>query len=359
MSDPSAGSWIAELRPNAHMTPGTSSVVAVLPIALFGLLALIALVGLLRHWMAARRERRILAPGEALAAGAATIEGELELARGAEEAVRVEITQTDVAQKGGRWKETSRKTIAKPFYLRLSQGDRVRVEPPDRVLLIDDLDEGVQAAGRKRVRTAALVAGEKVRAHGKLVQAVDPEADGTYRAAASSWVLRPKGGNMLLSTKPLGHCSRVRAWRQGIAAIVMILLAAGFELGMLDYHRLRDGQVSEAEITALRVTQGKTKKGSTSITYTAALKVLPGNPGAGLSFEDDVDGTIYAKLSQGQRVPVRVTSTATPIASIGAHATLPLHWAAMLLVALLFSTTLYGIFGFGRTGWWDGTLDEN
>jgi hypothetical protein len=120
---------------------------------------------------------------EAMAAGV------VEYAQDQSWAVRVDVHQLGTfggQQKGWSWEETSRHTQAQPFYVAMSGGRRIRIEPDKKVVFADTLDGLTQHAENRRTRFAELSAGEQVWVHGPSTLAVDPElehdAEG-YRAA--------------------------------------------------------------------------------------------------------------------------------------------------------------------------------
>ncbi len=189
-----------------------------------------------------RRARRaaaeadtVIKPGAPLFEGARFVAGTVELAQGETDAVRVTVTQdgSEHSSKNGTthtWTEVERETRARPFYLRHGSGARIRVEPPEDVLLVDKLDQKEwHDAFRRRLR-AELLPGEWAVVEGRLHKAPDPEGTETvgYRQAnAMGWTMKPsprKG--MHVSTEDLSrrHSLRARAFERTCRWVVLLAL---------------------------------------------------------------------------------------------------------------------------------------
>ncbi|MDC3962269.1 hypothetical protein [Polyangium jinanense] len=176
-----------------------------------------------------RRARRaaveadaVIKPKAPLFEGARFVAGTVELAQGESDAVRVTITQDGSEQadknnhKTHTWVEKEREIRARPFYLRHDTGARVRVEPPEDVLLVDTLDQKEWLHPTRRKLRAELLPGERVVVEGRLHKAPDPEGIGEtagYREAATmGWMMKPspqKG--MHISTESLSRRHELRA----------------------------------------------------------------------------------------------------------------------------------------------------
>ena len=170
-----------------------------------------------RRWLRERGNERaargdldevgVLAPGRRV-----RVAGEVEFARGASKAVRMELTLAGAESRTSEgdvyrhvWAERAREIHAEPFYIRLHDGARVRVEPGEGAPVIVDAldrrgpppDELAQMGGRAGVvaidvAVAELTPGERVVATGTLERGRDPEApSGAYRGGDTGWVLRP------------------------------------------------------------------------------------------------------------------------------------------------------------------------
>jgi hypothetical protein len=174
---------------DALSVEGTHFVVDAL--ATFGLgLVLVFTLWLRRHALRDAAEARSLeaTANAPLRPGPATIVGHVDGGAG-DAFVTIELAQrrqkVQKSNGGGyvEWRETSRRVEARPFYVKRQNGERVRVEPDERVFLVDRLDgqggqEGQEdqagGAGLERRRTATLRTGERVCVTGVLVPGIDP-----------------------------------------------------------------------------------------------------------------------------------------------------------------------------------------
>jgi hypothetical protein len=101
------------------------------------------------------------------------------------------------------WKECQREVHARPFYVVQKHGARVRVEPGERVMLIDELEPRDDQPER-RTLSARLETGEPVHLLGILDRVPEAPGGGVYRDAAIEPTVRPpRRGRMLISTEPL------------------------------------------------------------------------------------------------------------------------------------------------------------
>ncbi|HRI69403.1 MAG TPA: hypothetical protein PK156_34465 [Polyangium sp.] len=179
-----------------------------------------------------RLARRIETLKFKLYEGARFIAGTTEWAMGSEVAIRVTIGQDgkEIKKRNGvshKWTEVQRHTDVAPFYVRTAHGERVRVEPPSDVLLVDRLDQVEWLLPKWRRRRAELTPGERVIIEGRLDRGVDPEApDGKL-----GWVMRTgRRYGMQASTEGLArrHELRARAFTRTaiIVGIIEVIAAA-------------------------------------------------------------------------------------------------------------------------------------
>jgi hypothetical protein len=246
--------------PKWRATPQSTSAV----IVAFGV---ILLGGLFAYFLAARAVHRRRAraaadsardPKRALTLGDTVISGKVALdTEGDAVVVAIEQQGREWQHKGSwhhSWKETRRTVTVQPFYVVRPSGERVRVEPDQRVFLVDRLD-GVKANGTtERVRTATLRAGEPVHIVGTLVRGFDPQQGG-YRDSGPALVLRPpRSGRMLISTEPLDARFAKRArLHQGLAIAAFFALAVTHGVLFLRHHMLvAFGSTIDAEISDSR-----------------------------------------------------------------------------------------------------------
>lgn len=188
---------------------------------------LLALACFLLARSASRRARVARAshqPSKTIALGEAVLRGRVALARDEPTAVRIEIEQrgSEARRKTGweqTWKEERRKTTARPFYLEEERGMRIRIEPPDDVRMVDDLDATIALGPNLRRRVGELAPGETIYARGDLVDATDPEMPRSKAIV----LRRPRHGHMLLSTAPLSQPfeRRARSYRRWLVAYLI------------------------------------------------------------------------------------------------------------------------------------------
>lgn len=208
-------------------------------------------IGSLLRRSRARRVARCYADGEdnatlaTLAEGPCVLEGTVEYAREADRAMHIEFTQIGSESESSgswshKWTETHRKLTVQPFYLRRSDGSRVRVEPdPAQSRLYDELEHKVLVRTESpptRIRFATLMPHEHVWVSGRLERGIDPEREASqqvgYREnAAGSWVVRGAPTLLVSSISLVAHF-RARAARHTKSAIVSLcLLIAPLAMG--------------------------------------------------------------------------------------------------------------------------------
>ncbi len=222
---------------------------------LHGALLLLVFVLLLRRsrafWRRKRRAAELVGRDGPLEAGEAVLQGVVEYAAGVDQAVKISVDQEGSESESSgswshRWEETGRAVIVTPFYLRLFDGRRVRVEPDDAIELLDPLDGKVMVNRNQRILSADLVADEQVFVSGTLVRARDPEAEQTgYRGEGTELVLRPpKDVPMWLSSMPLGWIFETKARFFGRWAWAFFALFLLFQAFDSPYHvNLAAGEV--------------------------------------------------------------------------------------------------------------------
>lgn len=180
----------------------------------------LALAQLARHLAWARRARELqvlkrlpeAAPGreEQLVVARGVVEPAPDADHGAEPdaaVVRVTIEQSNGLALGrngpaNRWTETSREVTAKPFYLTLASGERMRVVPDQHVIPAELRARAEPIGPGERRRLAEVHAGDEVFVTGVLRREPDPTAEtGGYRGGGTAPVLRrAHRQRMLIST---------------------------------------------------------------------------------------------------------------------------------------------------------------
>ncbi|HVK69452.1 MAG TPA: hypothetical protein VM694_33575 [Polyangium sp.] len=238
-----------------------------------GALALVLWLVLVVAWILARRPvqriEEILAGRGPLRRGAASIGGEVELAPDEPIPLDVKITQTgapktvfysprenvrDVRRVHYmNWETVGEEVVARPFFVRRADGERVRVEPPPNVKFRGKMDVCVEHTAHLCTFEVRLRPGDKVYIEGTLsrpdprprLPEPEPEPErkgGGYRAAAPRereevavepppmWVLGPpEGKNMLITRQPFrqpipGAAERRRLRELGIGIGVVAAL---------------------------------------------------------------------------------------------------------------------------------------
>lgn len=298
---------------------------------------------------AARQAKRIEESNLPLHEGARFVAGNVELGDGTNLAIRVTLSQegTQRAYKNGHthtWTEVDRQIEAVPFYLRITNGDRIRVEPPVDVMLVDRLDQMEWLAPAFRRRRAELTPGERAVVEGRLEHAVDPELHGpnaTYRTVASKgWVMKPtKRRGMYVSTESLSrrHELRARAFsRAMLFAMVINVIAASV---LFQYRTsLVLGHNVGAHYGGKKHYQTHDSKGRVIQHYAAIVSYMD-DPVHVFSEQIDLDYNDFVKLPQNNSriwlryVPGRNWATTL---GVGASVNAPLLIISAILVGIGF-----------------------
>jgi hypothetical protein len=143
------------------------------------------------------------------------VRGRVECEDGKDVAIEIDIDQvvTDRSSKNGRWHtwdETDRTTRKTPFYLAREDGETIYVDPPDDVLVVDELETKYPIkAPRTRIRFADVRRGETFFVYGDLDRGPHPRAQSAYRDG-DGWILRSPRQRMLLATDAIRERYRAR-----------------------------------------------------------------------------------------------------------------------------------------------------
>jgi hypothetical protein len=257
--------------------------------------------------------------------GHAVVRGVVDLEDPAAEVVRIRIEEQgrEWRTKNGwqhEWKETGRTVEAHPFHLVLDGGERLRVEPDERVFLVDALST-VEDAGTTRTRQAALAHGEHVTIVGRLVWGRDKERGGgaVYRDGGASLSLQAaRGQRMLISAEPLA--ARHTRWVRFYAATVALLaIAVGVvNVGLGDFHRLRLGGQRVSLPVETEGTYTTRYKGHDTTHYRIAGLYQPAPPQAAQRLVTDVNEATFASAGrEGTHAPFVVWPDDPEIHQIG------------------------------------------
>lgn len=290
------------IYPEGHLAPTASFVVAYGVCACIP--ALVALVALLlwagnRLW--AMRARAVEESGAPLRPGRAVLRGSVELAQGASLAMRVEIEQLNIYfNKKYVWKETGRRVLCEPFYVRDGRGTRVRVEPTTDAVIIDGLDKVVPIRSDMRLRVADVTQGEEVYVIGTLSTGPDPEIPATYRERGLGPVMRaPARGRLLVASRPPASRFRTRALLHGLWSIGFALLLCLMQ-AILAFQNVRTiwGETTTGTVESKRHYREKGRRW-----YDDYWVVRTKTP-AGASFEQELEKNDWDKVSDGTQVAV-------------------------------------------------------
>lgn len=328
-----------DLLSEEHFSPLWSSIL----IDGFGTLGVAIVTALALRYRA--RELRDAAAADAsthvnrdLAPGPCVLRGRVEYAQDANWAVRVDVDQEgDEHESSGvwtyKWTEKNRRVHIAPFYVRLESGRRIRIEPSDDVLLVDEMNGVVRIDLKKRTRYAELVPGETIYASGLLVRAPDPENNALtsgYRNSAESLVLRPPAsGSMLLSTEPLGARFRARAAFYAGAAKWIVASAIFLHALFFGFHARRYlGQTENASIDRLEHYTTR-DEGNEVFRYRVDVQTNDGLP-----IVSHVPYSVYQRLTPGMQIPIRrIRGALANSSSLGAGVTS--HSSALIFPAFL------------------------
>jgi hypothetical protein len=288
-----------------------------------------------RHRRAARADAASHDPHVLFVPGDTVLFGGVEYAQDATHAVSVEVEQLGTEQESSgswshRWTEIDRRVRVAPFYLRGSSGQRIRVEPPEEVQLVDELDGKVLVDKTTRIRTATLVPGEAVYVRGTLASANDPEASTGYRGSAVLVMRAPAHEPMLISSEPLGARFTRRVKFHLRWAAIMLASALLVHASATEFHALAwAGKVQVGAVDTMRHFVTTDSEGDDTDHYELTVQV----PGHETDLVVEVDHSDYKRLSQGSRVKVRSVRGRPDWRTLGDEASA--HGGVLFLVLIL------------------------
>lgn len=267
------------------------------------------------------KANRPLAAGAAVLAGTVLDEGE-----GAAVTVRIHQRGEEKRHKGAwqhSWTETHREVTARPFHVLRASGERVRVEPDERVSLVDKLDGITQDPESKtRCRTATLTRDERVYVVGTLVHAQDPPR-GAGGDPGTTLVMRPpRGEAMLISTEPLAD-RHARAGQSYLflALVTLVVLAITHGAYLSDYYALQlRGHRVEARITGTRTFDVWEKPKGSPGHNVSHYVIQARDPQTGAELEAESSQSFYL-AAQSQKVTTVPFMVAGSIHQLGAAPT--------------------------------------
>jgi hypothetical protein len=273
----------------------------------FGGLLLASLALALRHRARARAEEAIQ-PGDPLVNGRATVFGKVEGEPSDPPVVVVRIHQhgTEASNKGQwshTWKETGRDVEARPFTLVRADGQRVRVEPDERVVLHENLVTFDRKSVEQRDRVAAVAVGADVHVTGELT-AAGTAPRGAYRASGDAAVLRPpRREPMVVADEPSGSTDRQRMrFHLGAALGAAAALAAVRGLLGAYIHVALDGRLALARPTELGTWQTYVKPKNSAGYWVKhyGVRAEASFDGAVIGLESECDRLVHECLGAGR-----------------------------------------------------------
>jgi hypothetical protein len=251
-------------------------------------------------------------------------------------AVKVSVIQTgSEAESSGSWShswtEIDRAIVVKPFLLELANGKTVLVEPPRDVQVADALDQKVWINRTRRVLSAELVPGERIYARGRVERSDQASPTGAYRDVQWGWALRPAGGQMLLSSEPLGAGLRQRAAFHRRYAVIGIAVLIATQVSLVSFYGRLTGRTQVATVTDTRYYQTRDDDGDTDDHYVLGVR--------GETVEVDEDD--FKRIQKGTRVEIRIDSPRNW--NLGKEATITwLHGGLLVLASLIFTSSYRG-----------------
>ncbi|HEV7558968.1 MAG TPA: hypothetical protein VGO00_26025 [Kofleriaceae bacterium] len=180
--------------------------------------------------------------------------------------------------------------------LELADGRRALVEPPVNVDVADALDQKVWIDRNRRVLSAELVPGETIFARGRLERSDRVAATSAYRDVEWGWALRPSGGQMLLSSEPLGAGLRARAAFHRRAAWIALAFLVVMQLSLLGFYGRVIG--TTGTVTVARTHTYETTDSDDATTEHYVIGVTGGGA-------IEIDGSDYVRVKPGTTLPAR------------------------------------------------------
>ena len=386
-----------DLRAAGHLSGVASLVVVVLASLALVVIAVIGVVFARRETRRARMTRALADAPPDLADGWSVLSGEIEDDEIDAPAVQVDIEQARVTKRNkDEWHETKRSVRARPFSLRLDDGQRVRVEPGDDTRVIAPLNVNRAVRADERLRAATIRAGKHVVVTGVLTTGFVPSATGQgYRDAGKGLVLAPPArGSMLISTDSveslaqsqieraamhrrqmkfalaalvLGHA--VMLWRYDVLLVAGRMVSAAIDDGA---RRVYGGEGSEykpeyfVRSTLPNNTGGPTRVLESHVTIGTyfrtrfAPRTGPNAFTLGRQYFEHSDPELYYRAAYDLDAVLRPAAwwrvvPGTSIHEIGREATA--HGGAAISLALLAGllALVYALSAQGKRAWWEGT----
>jgi hypothetical protein len=340
----------------ARLSPILAATVVVLgALAMFGLVVF-AFERFRIHRARARAARYAMEAKQTLAAGLTVVSGRVEVEGSDAITFVVHEAGTERMRRGRTthtWTESSREVNALPFTVVTDDGQRVEVEPDERVLLVDDIAV-IARHGATRTRRASLSRGERVAVEGELTRE-EPGSDGPYRGAGSGrWVLRtPPHGPMVCSTEPLPqrHERWARFWGWSTLAFFAIF-AITQAVFAYDYGRLTLWGVVEQATIVDHWHYTTHDRHGTHHHYGVTARVDEG-PDVGAEVEDTLTLDGWDRVDVGTTLPFVVLPGHPEIAQAGTAASISFMAPVVLLMLLGFGGAVFAGIRARRLAWYE------
>lgn len=291
--------------------------------------------------------------------GVITVRGRAQLEPGAESSpVSLSIHQVG-EQKRSRegsyvvWREVRRETRARPFYLALPGGDRLRVEPQaERLRFVDELTVSQRAPGaNERSRTVSVDPGQEVFVRGEVQRAVDPhgERQGYRDVSARSLVMRPGPEGLLISSLPVDRPHRRRAAFDLTFAALGLVIASVCQLLVFDEYRALRSRGTPVQAVVTGLSQYTTHRKASAQRHFVILAQLDD----GTSLRDEVSRAAWTAASRSITVPFTIArggrAAQVGVGEVGIY--------QQHAVAAIFSITVLFVMYFGlasnRRSWFE------
>ena len=351
-----------DLRAHDRSGPRESALLALGTLAALAGLTCAAVSLALRYARRARVERGF-DPAAPLVDGHAVVFGRVE-DDGLGPAIQVKVHQRAREWRGRdgwhvTWNETSREHSARPFTLRLTRGDLLRVEPGEQPALDHELSRTEQYGREVRTLVAALLPGEEVHITGAWLRGMRGGPSGVYRETVPSPVLRPAPlERMVVSAERPGATAERLAGVHRHAAVVLLAALGGFFALTSTFWLLAvDGvRVHAAPLATGSWQQWVQPKGRAGywIEHDVIRAQYALADGGVVTVEDACGIALSACVADGQcaEVPFLVARHGTHRCQVGSAPTLPTGRAFALFAAAVVLGLLYGIVGLGARPWY-------
>lgn len=272
--------------------------------------------------------------------------------------VSVTIHQVGEQQQGRNgsyvlWREVRRDTRARPFYLVLASGERLRVEAKaEQLRLVDDLSVSERAPGANaRTRGVSVHSGQELFVRGEVQRGVDPHGEGQgYReAGARALVMAPASDGLLISSRPVDRDHRRRASYGLLFAAMLTGFLGVMQLAVFEDYRVlrRRGVVSEAVVTG-RSRYTTQHKGARRVHYVLEAQLEDGTP-----VRDEVSQAAWTRATPSSSIQFTVARGGRVVQVGGGEVGIHRPAGVAAVMSLVGLAVLYVVGASARRGWFD------